>query len=106
MQPWYRTRRAWNFEGSKTSGIIKAGMEGMFWESFQMRVVAFLPEGVRQNWLAVSQLNGNVVYAVIDNNFRQPMPLYVNRFHRYVLRNFRAEQEQFLALDDKTNCFY
>ncbi|MDP3665321.1 MAG: hypothetical protein Q8R50_01475, partial [Sediminibacterium sp.] len=60
-------------------------------------------EGVGRIGLAVSQLNGNVVYAVIDNNFRQPdTALRKTDSTRYVLRDFKdLSKEQFLALDDK-----
>ena len=71
---WYRTRRAWNFEeGGKTSGIYKSRDGGDSWELVSNAGSGFPSgEGVGRIGLAVSQLNGNVVYAVIDNNFRQP----------------------------------
>ncbi|MEK7199729.1 MAG: glycosyl hydrolase [Bacteroidota bacterium] len=102
---WYRTRRAWNFEeGGKTSGIYKSRDGGDSWESVSNAGSGFPSgEGVGRIGLAVSQLNGNVVYAVIDNNFRQPdTALRKTDSTRYVLRNFKdLSKEQFLALDDK-----
>ncbi|MDP1812727.1 MAG: hypothetical protein Q8K66_15125 [Sediminibacterium sp.] len=102
---WYRTRRAWNFEeGGKTSGIYKSRDGGDSWELVSNAGSGFPSgEGVGRIGLAVSQLNGNVVYAVIDNNFRQPdTALRKTDSTRYVLRDFKdLSKEQFLALDDK-----
>lgn len=102
---WYRTRRAWNFEeGGKTSGIYKSRDGGDSWEPVSNAGSGFPSgEGVGRIGLAVSQLNGNVVYAVIDNNFRQPdTALRKTDSTRYVLRDFKdLSKEQFLALDDK-----
>lgn len=102
---WYRTRRAWNFEeGGKTSGIYKSRDGGDSWELVSNAGSGFPSgEGVGRIGLAVSQLNGNVMYAVLDNNFRQPdTALRKTDSTRYVLRDFKdLSKEQFLALDDK-----
>ena len=102
---WYRTRRAWNFEeGGKTSGIYKSSNGGDSWELVSNAGSGFPSgEGVGRIGLAVSQLNGNVMYAVLDNNFRQPdTALRKTDSTRYVLRDFKdLSKEQFLALDDK-----
>jgi len=102
---WYRTRSAWNFEeGGKTSGIYKSTNGGDSWELISQAGSGFPSgEGVGRIGLAVAQQNSNVVYAVVDNNFRQPdTALRRTDSTRYVLRDFKdLTKEQFLALDDK-----
>ena len=102
---WYRTRRSWNFEeGGKTSGIYKSVNGGDSWELISQQGSGFPNgEGVGRIGVAVSQQNGNVIYAVVDNNFHQPDTALQKRdTTRYVLRDFKdLTKEQFLALDDK-----
>lgn len=102
---WYKTRRAWNFEeGGKTSGIYKSADGGDTWELVSKEGSGFPSgDGVGRIGLAVSQLNPQVVYAVVDNNFHQPdTALRKTDSTRYVLRDFKdLTKEQFQALDDK-----
>ena len=102
---WYRTRRSWDFEESgKTSGIYKSNDGGDNWELISKEGSGFPSgEGVGRIGLAVSQQNGNIVYAVVDNNFHQPDTiLRKTDSTRYVLRDFKdMTKEKFLALDDK-----
>lgn len=102
---WYRTRSAFNFEeGGKTSGIYKSTNGGDSWELISQSGSGFPSgDGVGRIGLAVAQQNSNVVYAVVDNNFRQPdTALRRTDSTRYVLRDFKdLSKEQFLILDDK-----
>lgn len=102
---WYRTRSAWNFEeGGRTSGIYKSMDGGDNWQLVSKEGSGFPSgDGVGRIGLAVAQQNSNIVYAVVDNNFRQPdTALRRTDSTRYVLRDFKdLTKEQFLALDDK-----
>ncbi len=102
---WYRTRSAWNFEeGGRTSGIYKSMDGGDNWQLVSKEGSGFPSgDGVGRIGLAVAQQNSNIVYAVVDNNFRQPdTSLRRTDSTRYVLRDFKdLTKEQFLALDDK-----
>ncbi len=102
---WYKTRTAWNFEeGGKTSGIYKSTNGGDSWELVSAGGSGFPSgDGVGRIGVAVSQLNPNTVYAVVDNNFHQPdTALKKTDSTRYVLRDFKdLTKEQFQALDDK-----
>ncbi len=102
---WYKTRRAWNFEeGGKTSGIYKSTDGGDTWELVSKDGSGFpFGDGVGRIGLAVSQMNPQVVYAVVDNNFHQPdTALRKTDSTRYLLRDFKdLTKEQFQALDDK-----
>lgn len=102
---WYRTRRSWDFEESgKTSGIYKSNDGGDNWELISKEGSGFPSgEGVGRIGLAVSQQNGNIVYAVVDNNFHQPDTILRKTDSTpYVLRDFKdMTKEKFLALDDK-----
>lgn len=102
---WYKTRTAWNFEeGGKTSGIYKSTNGGDSWALVSAGGSGFPSgEGVGRIGVAVSQLNPNTVYAVVDNNFHQPdTALKKTDSTRYVLRDFKdLTKEQFATLDDK-----
>ncbi len=102
---WYRTRRAWNFEeGGKTSGIYKSTDGGNKWALITKEGSGFPNgDGVGRIGLAASYQNANIIYAVVDNNFRQPdTSLRKKDTTRYILRDFKdLSKEQFLALDDK-----
>ncbi len=102
---WYKTRSAWNFEESgKTSGIYKSIDGGDNWTLISTPGSGFPSgDGVGRIGLAVSQLNGNIIYAVVDNNFRQSDTVARRTDStRYVLRDFKEmTKEKFAALDDK-----
>lgn len=103
---WYRTRRAWDFEeAGKTSAIYKSTNGGDNWELMSTPASGFPSgDGVGRIGLAVYPKNPNIVYAVVDNNFRQPDSLFKRSTDttRYVLRDFKdLTKDQFAALDDK-----
>lgn len=67
---WFRTRRAWYFQGSGgTSGIYKSNDGGETWKLVSGSGSGFM-EGKRigRIGLAVYPKNPNIVYAVVDNN--------------------------------------
>ena len=102
---WYKTRTASNFEESgKTSGIYKSTNGGDNWELISKEGSGFPSgEGVGRIGVAISQLNPNILYAVVDNNFHLPdTALRKTDSTRYVLRDFKElTKEQFAGLDDK-----
>ena len=102
---WYRTRTASNFEESgKTSGIYKSTDGGNNWVLVSKLGSGFPNgDGVGRIGLAVSPKQPNIVYAVLDNQFRvsDTVKRAVDT-SRYVLRDFKdLTKEQFLALDNK-----
>ncbi|MGB3008640.1 MAG: hypothetical protein WBC06_19140, partial [Chitinophagaceae bacterium] len=67
---WFRTRRAWYFQGSGgSSGIYKSSDGGETWKSVSGPGSGFM-EGKRigRIGIAVYPKNPNIVYAIVDNN--------------------------------------
>lgn len=98
---WYRTRTAWNFEeAGKTSGIYKSTDGGDSWTLLNKEGSGFPSgEGVGRIGLAVFPGNSQIVYAVLDNQFRKPDTAQKAANSRLVLRDFKdLTKEQFLAL--------
>lgn len=108
---WYRTRSASNFEeGGKTSGIYKSTDGGENWQLMSKEGSGFpFGEGVGRIGLMVYPSNPSTIFAVVDNNFRQPANARQNQgdTSRYVLADFKElTKDQFLALNDnKLNAF-
>lgn len=108
---WYRTRSASNFEeGGKTSGIYKSTDGGENWQLMSKEGSGFpFGDGVGRIGLMVYPSNPSTIFAVVDNNFRQPANARQNQTDtsRYVLADFKdLTKEQFLALNDnKLNAF-
>lgn len=108
---WYRTRSASNFEeGGKTSGIYKSTDGGENWQLMSKEGSGFpFGDGVGRIGLMVYPSNPSTIFAVVDNNFRQPANARQNQADtsRYVLADFKElSKEQFLALNDnKLNAF-
>jgi photosystem II stability/assembly factor-like uncharacterized protein len=101
---WYRTRRAWNFEeGGKTSGIYKSVDGGNTWALLTKEGAGFpVGDGVGRIGIAVYPKNPQIVYAVMDNNFRKPDTAKKVDTLTYVLRDFeKITKEQFLQLNPK-----
>jgi BNR/Asp-box repeat. len=103
---WYRTRSAWNFEeGNKTSGIYKSTDGGETWQNLTGDGKSGFPagEGVGRIGLAVFPKNPQIVYAVVDNNFRKPdTARRTVDTGRYELSHFeKITKEEFARLDDK-----
>lgn len=103
---WYRTRSAWNFEESnKSSGIYKSTDGGDTWQFMTGDGKSGFPagEGVGRIGLAVFPKNPQIVYAVVDNNFRRPdTARRTTDTGRYELKMFeKITKEEFAQLDDK-----
>ncbi len=103
---WYRTRSASNFEeGGKTSGIYKSTDGGNTWQLMSKEGSGFpTGDGVGRIGLAVYPGNPQTVFAVVDNNFRQPANASQANADtsRYTLNDFKGlTKEQFQALNDK-----
>ena len=102
---WYRTRTSWNFEeGGKSSGIYKSTDGGNTWQLITKEGAGFpIGDGVGRIGVAVYPKNPQIVYAVMDNNFRKPDTAVKKKdTTKYVLRDFeKITKEQFLAMDDR-----
>ncbi len=69
---WERTRKAWNFDGDgKNSAIYKSTDSGSSWEKVTEGNNGF-PQGDGVGRIGLAVFNENVVYALLDNQFRRP----------------------------------
>ncbi|MGB8192599.1 MAG: hypothetical protein WCF67_11805 [Chitinophagaceae bacterium] len=102
---WYRTRSSWNFEeGGKTSGIYKSADGGNTWTVLTKEGAGFpIGAGAGRIGIAVYPKNPQIIYAIMDNNFRKPDTAQQRRdTTRYVLRDFeKLTKEQFMDLDNR-----
>lgn len=104
---WYRARCAWNFEESgKTSGIYKSEDGGETWKKISGNNSGF-PEGdgVGRTGLAVFPNNPNIVYAVLDNQFKkEPKKEGANESKNGLqLRDLKnISKEDFIKIPDST----
>lgn len=102
---WYRTRTAYNFEESgKTSGLYKSNDGGNTWQLISTENSG-LPTGagVGRMGVAVFAKNSNIVYAIVDNQNRQPdTATKKTDSTKYVLKDFKdLTKESFAALNNK-----
>lgn len=105
---WYKTRRAWNFEESgKTSGIYKSTDGGEKWSLISGPGSGFPHgEGVGRIGVAVFPANPQIVYAIVDNQFRQPDTATTRRGPANDANSYRKDEmkgltaQQFAALDN------
>lgn len=102
---WYRIRSAWNFEeGGKSSAIYKSTDGGESWQNITPGNNGFpAGDGIGRIGIAVYAKNPQIVYAVLDNNFRKPDTARRRAdTGRYTLRDFdRLTAIEFLKLDEK-----
>lgn len=102
---WYKTRSAWNLvESGSTSGIYKSTNGGEQWQPITGAGSGFPNgDGVGRIGLAVFPQNPSIIYAIVDNNFRQPDTAKRNTdSSRYMLSDFKnLSKESFAALDNK-----
>lgn len=99
---WYKTRSAWNFEeAGKTSGLYKSSDGGNSWVLLSKEGSGFpIGDGVGRIGVAVYPKNPQVVYAILDNNFRKPdTALKKEDSLSYELRRFeKITKEEFAQL--------
>lgn len=101
---WHRERRAWNFvEGGEGSGIYKSTDGGVNWTRLTTEGSGFpTGSGVGRIGLALYGPDPNVLYALLDNYFRQPAEEETGTggLTRDALRTMTSAA--FLALPDST----
>ncbi|MFC2084769.1 WD40/YVTN/BNR-like repeat-containing protein [Bacteroidota bacterium] len=102
---WFRTRRAWNFtESGSTSGIYKSIDGGDTWDLLTLEGSGFpTGEGVGRIGLSVSFQNPDIIYALLDNQFRKE-----EEKEYFVTKELlkAIEKEEFLTLEeDSVNGF-
>ncbi len=69
---WERTRKAWNFDGDgEGSAIYKSTDSGSTWTKISDKESGF-PVGSGIGRIGIAAFNENVVYALLDNQFRRP----------------------------------
>jgi len=69
---WERIRKAWDFDGDgKNSAIYKSTDAGSTWTKLTAEGSGF-PTGDGVGRIGLSAFNDNVVYALLDNQFRRP----------------------------------
>lgn len=69
---WERNRKAWNFDGDgKNSAIYKSTDGGSNWTKITSEGNGF-PTGNGIGRIGLAAFNNNVVYALLDNQFRRP----------------------------------
>ncbi|GAC1492913.1 MAG: hypothetical protein NVS1B13_23260 [Flavisolibacter sp.] len=100
---WYRTRKAWSFEGSgKTSGIYKTSDGGLHWVLLTKEGSGF-PSGniCGRIGICIYPKNPLIVYAVLDNQTLWPDSTKKDT-SKYQLNDFKAiTKEQFNQLQEK-----
>ena len=97
---WERDRKAWNFnEGGPNSAIYKSTDAGSTWTKLTTEGVGF-PIGDGVGRIGLSAFNDNVVYALLDNQFRRPSRPQRGR-EGLQKDDFKTmSNTDFLALDD------
>ena len=69
---WERERKAWDFDGDgENSGIYKSTDGGHTWTNMTLTGSGF-PTGTGVGRIGVSVFNDNIIYALLDNQFRRP----------------------------------
>ena len=69
---WERNRSSWNFDGDgKNSAIYKSIDGGNSWKKITAKNNGF-PTGDGVGRIGIAAFNDNVVYALLDNQFRRP----------------------------------
>tara|TARA_R110001583_G_scaffold15501_2_gene63828 strand:- start:6058 stop:8826 length:2769 start_codon:yes stop_codon:yes gene_type:complete len=103
---WERNRKAWNFDGDgENSAIYKSTDAGSNWTKITSEKSGF-PTGNGIGRIGLATFNDNVVYALLDNQFRRPEDKK-EKEEGLTKDNFRnMSQVDFLKLDaEKLNSF-
>ncbi len=99
---WYRTRRAWHFEGSGvTSGIYKSTDGGESWFLITSKESGFPNDsGVGRIGISIFQKDPEIIYALLDNQNERPKK--DSDEEKLTKENLRKmSKEVFLELDSK-----
>jgi len=100
---WYRTRRAWDFQGAgKGTGIYKSTDGGNTWTAMS-KSGSGLPQGdsLGRIGLAVYPKNPQIVYAIIDNQRNRPDTAKKDSLV-YALADLKnLTKEQFAGLEER-----
>lgn len=99
---WQKSRRAWNFEESGSgTGIYKSTDGGDTWENITKTESGF-PQGASNGrvGIAVSPTNSSIVYAILDNQAKQP-DFQKKESEKLDAKKIKVmTKEQFLALSN------
>ncbi|MFK5959014.1 MAG: glycosyl hydrolase [Lutibacter sp.] len=98
---WERNRKAWNFDGDgENSAIYKSEDAGTTWTKITSKENGF-PVGNGIGRIGLTAFNDNVVYALLDNQFRRPEEKK-KKVIGLIKDDFRTMNEaKFLKLKDK-----
>ncbi len=102
---WERSRRAWNFVESGThSGIYKSTDGGENWQLLTSEKSGFpTGEGVGRIGLAVAPSEPNIIYALLDNQFRREKEEEEYAVTKALLRTISVKDFLKLDTDDLNN---
>ena len=98
---WERNRKAWNFDGDgENSAIYKSSDAGTTWTKITIEGKGF-PTGKGIGRIGLAAFNDEVVYALLDNQFRRPEKKKEKEIglSKEDFRNIN--KEDFLKLNDK-----
>jgi photosystem II stability/assembly factor-like uncharacterized protein len=101
---WYRTRRANQFvESGATSGIYKSIDGGDTWNSTSDSLSGFMKGNkIGRIGIAVYPKNGNILYAIVDNNMPKSITAKIKKDSTYAIADLKnISKEQFANLQDK-----
>lgn len=95
---WKKDRKAWDFVGNgATSGIYKSEDAGQTWRLLSNENSGFpVGEGVGRIGLAI--FNDDIVYAVLDNQFKRPSKAAA---HQSLGKTFAVPGDDFLQMSNK-----
>ena len=99
---WEKDRKAWNFDGDgSSSGIYKSFDAGKSWEKLTTAESGFpIGEGVGR--IGVAVFDNNIVYAILDNQFRREKTEDSSKKEDINKDYFKTiSTKDFLALDNK-----
>lgn len=99
---WERERKAWDFDGDgEGSGIYKSTDGGNSWNLVTAEGSGF-PTGSGVGRIGLAAYNSDVIYALLDNQFRRPVEKRRGRNQGLQKDDFKTmSKDEFLKLDDK-----
>ncbi|MBT8320399.1 MAG: glycosyl hydrolase, partial [Eudoraea sp.] len=105
---WEKDRKAWNFSGNgEGSGLYKSTDGGDSWTRISTNQNGF-PTGSGVGRIGLDFFNENIVYAVLDNQYRRDKDSKKDKDHKELQKeDFKTmSQKEFLKLDNnKLNAF-